>query len=507
MSYPAGWDLVTVTGTYIGKNGVPCAGSVTFSSPQLVLRSGTVVPAADIVFDLNSSGAFSGQVPATDDPNAQPTGWLYTVTENVPGGRQGLLIAAPNASPGIDMSTVVPVTMPVPPSYPYPLATLQQLASEVAPTGASLIGFLQVGTGAVGRTLQNKVQERVCLNDFGATGFTAMTAAVDAIQAIGGGTLRMPNGTQNTPVPGNYWGGTLQPGNIGGVLVDYDGPYVPVAMFLEQYGTSYYSEKVYRFYENQAHAGYGHSVVHIENEAYGTGAIGPTNADFALTINLRKQGAGSGSAVAGELDGAYIGVRNDGSNSDTTGFLIDVGQYGTGFNAAFEANIESFVSGSVALQMDVQCGVIDTRTNNQYGLVLNAEKGTLGYGILLQSVSGANWTNFIVGSYNQKNVYQLSASGETYITSTDGTHNVSFGIDPSSYVYYINVASNTSRIVSLDHSGNLSLAGWLNVGGTEILGAVATTATAGTATLPSNPVGFMTISNGGTTYKIPYYHT
>jgi len=55
MSYPAGWDLVTVTGTYIGKNGVPCAGSVTFSSPQLVLRSGTVVPAADIVFDLNSS--------------------------------------------------------------------------------------------------------------------------------------------------------------------------------------------------------------------------------------------------------------------------------------------------------------------------------------------------------------------------------------------------------------------------------------------------------------------
>lgn len=116
MAFPAGWDLVNITGTYIGRNGVPCVGSVTLSSPQLVLRSGTIVPAADIVFTLDASGSFTGQIPATDDPNANPSGWVYTVTENVPGGRQGYLISAPHTSPGIDLSTVIPIGMPMPPT-------------------------------------------------------------------------------------------------------------------------------------------------------------------------------------------------------------------------------------------------------------------------------------------------------------------------------------------------------------------------------------------------------
>ena len=140
MSYPAGWDLVNITGTYIGRNGVPCVGSVTLSSPQLVLRSGTIVPAADIVFDL-VNGAFSGQIPATDDPNASPVGWVYTVTENILGGRQGYQIVAPHASPGIDLSTVVPVTMPMPPTFGFPYVTLAQLASTATGQGIALIGW------------------------------------------------------------------------------------------------------------------------------------------------------------------------------------------------------------------------------------------------------------------------------------------------------------------------------------------------------------------------------
>lgn len=141
MSYPAGWDLVNVTGTYIARDGVPCSGSVTFSSPQMVLRSGTIVPAADIVFTLDATGKFSGQIPATDDPNATPSGWLYTVTENVPGGRSGFLISAPHTSPGIDLSTVVPVVFPVPPATQYPLVTLQQLAGTNPGQGIQLVGF------------------------------------------------------------------------------------------------------------------------------------------------------------------------------------------------------------------------------------------------------------------------------------------------------------------------------------------------------------------------------
>lgn len=182
MSYPAGWDLVNVTGTYIARDGVPCSGSVTFSSPQMVLRSGTVVPAADIVFTLDGSGAFSGQVPATDDPNSAPIGWLYTVTENVPGGRSGFQIAAPHTSPGIDLSTVVPVYLPQPPSSMYQLATLAQLAATTAPTGASLIGYINPISGATGGMLQDVLQRIISVMDFGAKGdgTTDDTAAIQA---------------------------------------------------------------------------------------------------------------------------------------------------------------------------------------------------------------------------------------------------------------------------------------------------------------------------------------
>lgn len=200
MSYPAGWDLVNVTGNYVGKNGVPCVGSVTFSSPQLVLRSGTIVPAADIVFTL-VNGSFSGQIPATDDPNANPVGWVYTVTENVPGGRQGYQIVAPHASAGIDLSTVVPVTMPMPPTFGFPYVTLAQLAGTVVGDGAYLIGYQNPGTGSVARTVQTRLQDIVSLKDWGAKGdgVTDDTAAVSSWLAYLG-----TSGMQGYVPPGVY---------------------------------------------------------------------------------------------------------------------------------------------------------------------------------------------------------------------------------------------------------------------------------------------------------------
>lgn len=76
--------------------------------------------------------------------------------------------------------------------------TLAQLALT---TGSTLVGFRQLGTGAVTRTTQSKMQDMVSVKDFGAVGngvtddTAAINAAITAINALGGGTVFFPEGT------------------------------------------------------------------------------------------------------------------------------------------------------------------------------------------------------------------------------------------------------------------------------------------------------------------------
>lgn len=60
------------------------------------------------------------------------------------------------------------------------LRTLATTAALAASSGSSLVGFIQSGTGAVARTVQDKARERVSVKDFGAVGdgITDDTAAI-----------------------------------------------------------------------------------------------------------------------------------------------------------------------------------------------------------------------------------------------------------------------------------------------------------------------------------------
>lgn len=127
MPLPGNISLVTVTGTFLTYTGVPCTGSVTFrpsGDPWLkdADADATLVP-GDIVCTLDTDGKVVGPtgavgvggvgvvLPATDDPDLNPTGFVYDVTVALSGQTpQEYSIALPAATATVDLADLAPVT-------------------------------------------------------------------------------------------------------------------------------------------------------------------------------------------------------------------------------------------------------------------------------------------------------------------------------------------------------------------------------------------------------------
>jgi hypothetical protein len=111
MALPNNLTTITVTGTYLDIAGNPIAGQVKFT-PRAVLKNVTsniILINSTITVTLNSNGAFSQALVATDDPDAAPADFTYRVEEAFVGGRTFDMLLPANTTGGtIDLADVAP---------------------------------------------------------------------------------------------------------------------------------------------------------------------------------------------------------------------------------------------------------------------------------------------------------------------------------------------------------------------------------------------------------------
>lgn len=141
MTLPATWAVKRITARYLLRDGRVPTGTVTFSSPQIVLVDGTIVMPVDIVVPLDVNGYIDVLIPATNDPDVSPAGWAYTVQERIDGCAGRRFAMAVDANGGdIDLATVAPV-VPSPAmgalsAYNLAIGTVTTLAAGSAATAA-----------------------------------------------------------------------------------------------------------------------------------------------------------------------------------------------------------------------------------------------------------------------------------------------------------------------------------------------------------------------------------
>lgn len=110
MTMPAGIATVTLTGRYVHPDGTPFAGSVKISAPDYVRITGADTTAGgSVTATLDVTGAFSVVLIATDNTDARPTNFTYTVEETLTGvASRSYYIALPQATGTVNLADIAP---------------------------------------------------------------------------------------------------------------------------------------------------------------------------------------------------------------------------------------------------------------------------------------------------------------------------------------------------------------------------------------------------------------
>lgn len=229
----------------------------------------------------------------------------------------------------------------------------------------------------------------------------------------------------------------------------------------------------------------------IEIAAEGSAFNGPRTASLGLTVSAYKEGFGTGSAKAGEIDNIYLVLRQDGprvndqdtfgaNRSDGCGILIDAAVYpGVGFVGGIEGNTSLLpTSGTGTTKaMAYQIGCMDTTTNSKAtGFFTSAAKGDHAAGLFVYNAeaNGGYFDNLIYCGNDQGQLFGVSRRGEVSLgrhtpggaTISNAMHLV---VQTNASLGVLN-ANKSVQLLNLTQSGDLSAFGSVN--GVAINGSV-----------------------------------
>lgn len=140
MALPEDFDTVRVYGTYTNPDGTPAQGFITFR-PSVRVRSAAdsllVVP-SEVRVRLDAVGYLEVDLPATDDPNTTPNGWVYHVHESVTSAdKEPYSISVPLGA-DLDLTGAVPVET-VDPTYT-PVLTINGVGPDSSGNVEAVVG-------------------------------------------------------------------------------------------------------------------------------------------------------------------------------------------------------------------------------------------------------------------------------------------------------------------------------------------------------------------------------
>lgn len=159
-----------------------------------------------------------------------------------------------------------------------------------------------------------------------------------------------------------------------------------------------------------SHSGSQRTALMIEAQAIGSGANGPSNADYGHVVAVHKQGyAGVSSPTGGEINGLSVLVRQDGpkglpsgdaGSSDASGILVNIQNVeDAGFTSAWEASTTNYNRTGAVIDFGIQTqiGVLDMNAVGapKYGYVAVATTGVIDHAFYAAGTGGASFTNIL----------------------------------------------------------------------------------------------------------------